>query len=823
MLVVDDNADMRDYAQRLLRRYWKVETAANGELALERIRASAPDLILCDVMMPVMDGFQLIRILRAEDGTRFIPVILLSARAGEEATSEGLQSGADDYLVKPFSARELISRVDAQLKTSQARKTAENRIREANRQTELQRARLHALFQEAPAGICILEGPGLIFRFANPNYLTLAGRQDILGKSLKEVFPELADQGIPEILAQVYRTGETFTIAELPLLLDRGRGMEECHFTLTYQAMRGLEDVIEGILVFAYDVTTQVNARKRSEVAAERILAQKQVFEALATGERLQEILSELARICEKHFPGTRASILLADPEGKRLTTGAAPSLPEAYSRAIDGIPIAVGSGSCGTAAFTGQDTVSVDLTADPNWRDFRWLAREHELKSCWSFPMLSSKGSLLGTFELYFRDSRAPTAEESTYLDIWRRNAAVVIERKYAEEALRRTETQLQHSQKMDALGKMAGGIAHEFNNLLTAINGYTELLCALPEDAPDRSSYLEEIRKAGARAAGLTRQILAFGRKQILAPKSIDLNQVVEGMLRMMRQIIGENIRLDFRASAAPAFIMADPGQLEQVILNLAINARDAMPDGGKLAIRSSGLELRRSESGIPDGKYILLAIADTGVGMDEKTLERIFEPFFTTKAIGKGTGLGLSMVEGIVRQSGGYITVKSELGKGTEFMIYMPSVRAGHPPPKPVANPGAEPATRGSGTILLVEDEEAVRKMVSHSLAARGYRLFEAESGEAALSLHYAHENEDIDILLTDIMMPGINGRQLAERMVEMRPSLKIVYMSGYIEDEALRNSLRSQDRFLPKPFSPSTLIKSIQEVIAGVYER
>ncbi|MDB5104801.1 MAG: hypothetical protein JWP91_2490 [Fibrobacteres bacterium] len=814
ILVVEDNADMRDYVHRLLEKHWDVDAAQDGPTALAKVQVDRPDLILSDVMMPGMDGFALLRELRKDPETRFTPVILLSARAGEESTTEGLEAGADDYLIKPFSARELLTRVSAQIKTAQARKQAEASVRAVYKGIVAERAHLHALFMEAPASICITRGPDHVFEFTNPNYLRMVGRKDIVGKSVRQVFPELEGQGIFEVLDDVYR-GNPFTVAEYSMRIDRGRGEEEICFTFTYQPSRGPDGAIEGIMVFAYDVSAQVLARRRSEDAAKRMADQKQVLEIMAKGGPLDATLASLAKVCEEHMNGGLASIMLMDAHAAVLRLSAAPSLPASFLRAIDGVPVSPNGASCGAAAFAGKEVITPDLTADPHWADYREVALEHGLKACWSWPILSSAGKVLGTFAIYQREVRGPDAEELRYMDILRRNAGFVIERNLAEETLRLTEAQLQHSQKMDAVGKLAGGIAHEFNNLLTAINGYTELLAALPEDAEDRALYISEVRKAGERATVLTRQLLAFGRKQMLAPKTIDMNVVVEGIQRMLGQVIGENIELEFVPERSPCRIKADPGQLEQVILNLAINARDAMPGGGKLTLRTERIRFPGGKAA-PEGHYVMLEVSDNGIGMDLQTQSRIFEPFFTTKEEGKGTGLGLSMVDGIIRQSGGFIQVESEPGKGAAFRIYMPYQKdIGEPDSRPGTGP-VPILKKEKGTLLVVEDERAVRKLVSHTLSARGYRIVEAASGEEALAK--LEGEPDIALLLTDVVMPGMNGRDLAERVQALRPGIKVAFMSGYTKDHILGDDLRNGSIFIAKPFAPSVLANSIGEFLS-----
>jgi signal transduction histidine kinase/CheY-like chemotaxis protein len=814
ILVVEDNVDMRDYVRRLLEKHWDVDVAQDGPAALSKVRARLPDLILSDVMMPGMDGFALLRELRRDPETRFTPVILLSARAGEESTTEGLEAGADDYLIKPFSARELLTRVSGQIKTAQARKQAEASVRAVYKQVVAERAHLHALFMEAPASICILRGPLHVFEFANPNYLQMVGRKDIIGKSIREVFPELEGQGIYGILDDVYR-GIPFNVAEHFLRIDRGQGEEDLFFTFTYQPSHGPDGRIEGVLVFAYDVTTQVQARRRSEDAAKRMADQKKVLEIMAKGGPLDGTLASLAKVCEEHLKGGYASVLLMDAHAGVLRLGAAPSLPASFLKAIEGVPVSPTGGSCGAAAFSGKEIITPDLTADPHWADYQEAALEHGLRACWSWPIISSLGKVLGTFAVYLKDVRRPDAEEQRYMDILRRNAGFVIERHLAEETLRQTEAQLQHSQKMDAVGKLAGGIAHEFNNLLTAINGYTELLATMPEDGENRALYISEVRNAGERATVLTRQLLAFGRKQMLAPKSIDVNDVVEGIKRMLRQVIGENIDLEFRPEASSCRIKADPGQLEQVILNLAINARDAMPGGGKLTLRTERLRFPGGHAA-PEGHYVMLEVSDNGIGMDAQTQTRIFEPFFTTKEEGKGTGLGLSMVDGIIRQSGGFIQVESEPGEGASFRIYMPYLKdIGEPDSRPGSFP-APILKKEKGTLLVVEDESAVRKLIFHALSSRGYRVLEASSGEEALDK--LEGEPDIALLLTDVVMPGMNGRDLAERVQVLRPGIKVAFMSGYTKDHILGDDLKNGSIFIAKPFAPIALANTIGEFLS-----
>src|SRR5580700_724340 len=384
-----------------------------------------------------------------------------------------------------------------------------------------------------------------------------------------------------------------------------------------------------------------------------------------------------------------------------------------------------------------------------------------------------------------------------------------------------RALEDQLRQSQKMEAVGRLAGGIAHDFNNLLMVISGYSEFLLERLGAEPHLRGPAQEIASAAERASSLTRQLLAFSRKQMLAPRIINLNDIATENLKMLTRMIGEDIDLVMIPGRDVWSVRADSGQIEQVIMNLAVNARDAMPSGGKLTIETANAtldeEYARFHSPLPAGDYVMVSISDTGAGMDAETQSHIFEPFFTTKGP-KGTGLGLSTVYGIVKQSGGYIWVYSEAGKGTTFKIYLPRVAEPAESPEQVAvaaeSAAAEPGTE---TILLVEDEANLRYLARQFLEKQGYRVIEAADGAVAMQIAVAHEGT-IHLLLTDVIMPGMNGRELAQRISEIRPNVKILYMSGYTENVIGRNgTLDAGVRLLQKPFTLRDLNSRVREVL------
>ena len=381
-----------------------------------------------------------------------------------------------------------------------------------------------------------------------------------------------------------------------------------------------------------------------------------------------------------------------------------------------------------------------------------------------------------------------------------------------------RRTEEQLRQAQKMEAVGRLAGGVAHDFNNLVTAINGYSDLLLdRLGAAAPERRE-LEEIRRAGDRAAALTRQLLAFSRSQVMRPRVLDLNQVVAGTEDMLRRLLGEDVRLETRLAPEPVAAKADRGQLEQVILNLAVNARDAMPEGGELVLETACVELEqgftRQDVPVEPGRYAMLSVTDTGEGMEPEVLARAFEPFFTTKEPGRGTGLGLSTAYGIVKQSGGYIFAFSERGVGTSFQVYLPLAAAAAEPVE-----AAAAATNGhcrGETILVVEDEDAVRSLIGQILELEGYAVVQAASGREALEL--CGRGGRIDLVISDVVMPDMRGPELGERIARLLPDTRLLYMSGYPgQSIAYRGELPEGTAFLQKPFSQESLAQKIRELL------
>jgi PAS domain S-box-containing protein len=465
------------------------------------------------------------------------------------------------------------------------------------------------------------------------------------------------------------------------------------------------------------------------------------------------------------------------------------------------------------------------ELLGRPVWK----FVVEEEMTRQVIMAKIAGDVSFHETFERTYRRKDGTTLpvliEDRIIRDKKRRIAGIrsmiedITERRRAEEALKKSEEQLRQWQRVEAIGRLAGGVAHDFNNLLMTIKGCSELLLGGLDPHDARREEVEEIRKAAERATALTRQLLAFGRRQVLQPQVLDLNEVVANMDRMLQRLIGEDIQLLTVLDPELWSVKVDPGQIEQVIMNLAVNARDAMPGGGKLTIETANVVLDEEYAlrhvAVKPGPCVMLAVTDNGCGMDKETQSHLFEPFFTTKNKGEGTGLGLSTVYGIVKQSGGNIWAYSELGHGTTFKVYLPRVEEGVKAYRPKVAPTVPPG--GPETILLVEDEEAVRTIVSKILQNKGYTVLEAHHGHEALQICKDYEGP-IHLMVTDVVMPHMSGRELAERLTFLRPELRVLFMSGYPDNAIVHHGvLGAGTAFLQKPFALSALECKVRELL------
>jgi two-component system cell cycle sensor histidine kinase/response regulator CckA len=468
----------------------------------------------------------------------------------------------------------------------------------------------------------------------------------------------------------------------------------------------------------------------------------------------------------------------------------------------------------------SGQPLWIKDVTLDPSFVRAD-LAAKAGFHGAFGFPIRIG-GEVEGVIEFFSHQVREPDSELLSMMTDVGLKIGQFGERTRAEEALHLTEAQLRQAQKMEAVGRLAGGVAHDFNNLLTVIRGYSELILSRLAPADPARREMEEVKKAADRAAGLTSQLLAFSRRQFVATKIVDLNAIVMNMDGMLRRLLGEDI-IELCADLEPQLgsIKADPGQIEQVIMNLAVNARDAMPMGGQLTIQTRNVTIRkgprRETMMLDEGTYVLLAIRDTGHGMNEETQSHLFEPFFTTKEKWKGTGLGLSTVYGIVKQSGGTIGIESKPGQGTTCKIFFPKVDD-ITQAAPLAN-GAVGRAIGRETILVVEDDPSVRGLVQEALRLSGYEVLVARHGIEALLTGAKHPGT-IHLLLTDVAMPQMSGPEVAEKLTVVRPEIKILYMSGYPDHPVFeQGGIKRDTAFLQKPFTPNLLTQKVREVLDG----
>ncbi len=443
--------------------------------------------------------------------------------------------------------------------------------------------------------------------------------------------------------------------------------------------------------------------------------------------------------------------------------------------------------------------------------------AEERSRRACSAFEIEVRSRSRHGLRRVLLRSAPRPLADGST---VWDGVEIDITAAKLQEQERARLEERLRHAQKMESVGQLAGGVAHDFNNMLTAIMGNIAMVRAELAHAPGLCELLDEAASAAHAAENLTRQLLAFSRKQMIVPRVLNLNDVAERMRKMLARLLGEDVSLRTALARDLVATSADPGQVEQILVNLAVNARDAMPRGGVLTLRTENVRLGATQAAqleLQPGRYVLLAVQDDGTGMSDEVQARLFEPFFTTKGVGKGTGLGLSMVYGAVKQSGGSIEVVSGLGTGSEFRLYFPSAEPAGEVSQP---PTAAKLARGKETILVVEDEQLVRSLARTILERQGYTVLACASGAEALGALADGAGAAVDLLLTDLVMPGMSGRELAEQVVTQRPGVRVLFTSGYSEDAGLyQGALDSQAHFLAKPYSVQQLSSRVREVLDG----
>ncbi|GAB4280899.1 MAG: hypothetical protein Kow0092_36400 [Deferrisomatales bacterium] len=480
----------------------------------------------------------------------------------------------------------------------------------------------------------------------------------------------------------------------------------------------------------------------------------------------------------------------------------------------------ALGRGPAGQAVRTGRPSVVRHMETDPAFAPWRRLARAHGFRSSAALPLRWDE-EVVGMMGVYSEEADAFDDEEVALLQRVAQSLSKDWGALRVAGTLAETEERLRQAEKLAAVGQLAGGVAHDFNNLLQIILGQSDLLLTSDRMSAEDRERLHDVLAAADRAAALTRQLLAFSRRQVLEPRVLDINPLVRGAVKMLDRLLGEQVRIEVRLEPEPWKVLVDPSQIDQVLLNLAVNARDAMPGGGTLTLETANVELDETYSEahrglVPSGPYLMLAVSDTGQGMDAETRRRIFEPFFTTKGVGEGTGLGLATVYGTVKQSGGYIWVYSEPGTGTTFKIYLPRVEGRA---EVEAAAPAEPPAPASGTVLLVEDEPRVRATVKEDLIRTGYQVLEAEGPGEALLVAEAYGSR-LDLLLTDVVMPRMNGSELARGVRELVPAIQVLFMTGYTENAVVHHGvLDSGVPLLHKPFTREALARAVAQVLRG----
>jgi two-component system, cell cycle sensor histidine kinase and response regulator CckA len=698
ILIVDDNPENLHLLSRVLTpKGYQVLPTTNGLQALAAVQSLPPTLILLDIMMPGMDGYEVCRRLKASDVSRDIPVIFISALHENDDKLQAFAVGGVDYITRPFHAPEVLARV----KTHLALRHTQKQLHEANEALRQYQDHLEKLVEEQTADL----------------------RREIAER-------ERAETALRESEERYRRMFQAASVSLWEEDISRLKGML---VELKQQGVQDLNAYLASHPDFIYRAIQAIRVVDVNEMTL-------QIYQA----PHKEALLGSLDKTMAPEALPVFRDHIIAIAEQKPYFES------ESYACTLQGRTINILLRATTPPARAGFETMLVSI------------------------------------------------------MDITER---------------KRLEEQLRQSQKMEAIGRLAGGVAHDFNNLLTSMLGHTALaLETLPADDPARSD-IQMVQRSAERAADLTFQLLAFARRQLIEPKLLNLNELILNIHKMLRRLIGENIELVILPAPELGWIKADPGQLEQVLLNLSLNARDAMPNGGKLVIETANVTLNQAQfwehSEISPGEYVVLSVIDTGTGMSEAVKARIFEPFFTTKAEGRGTGLGLATCFGIVKQNNGHIWLSSEEDKGTTFRVYLPRVMAVGKPLAPPAEVMGLP--QGTETILLVEDDALVRSLAVRVLHQQGYHLLEAANGHEALAFIQQYDKE-IQLLISDLVMPGISGKALAEQLQAVHPQIKVLFISGYTDHIISHHGvLESGVHFLQKPFLPVKLARKVREVL------
>ena len=855
IVLADDNADMRSYVGRLLvAQGYQVEPVADGEAAVAAVRREAPDLVLTDVMMPGLDGFGVLRAIRKDPATASIPIVLLSARAGEEAKVEGLEAGADDYLVKPFAARELLARVNANIQMAELRREASRAIFESEQRFLMTKDRLAlalstgrvAVFEwTVDSDTLAISGPlAEVFGIAQKD----AEKGLPLGDFIAGIAPEDRDR-VTKAIARSIATSEPYQEE----YCVTGSGI--AHVVVARGRIETGSDGARRMVGVVIDITeakAAENEIRESRAALEVISQASAAVSGDLDHERLvQTITDACVAVTGAQFGAFFYNVVDDAGEGYMLY-----SLSGAPREAFAKFPMPRNT-AIFEPTFSGTAVVlSDDITQDPRFgraAPYHGMPPGHlPVRSYLAVPVRLRTGEVLGGLLLGHSSagvfgelakervvglaSQAAVAmdnarlfqENARELEQRRRTEALLktlnetLEQRVASEVEERSkaEAALRQAQKMEAVGQLTGGVAHDFNNLLTVIIGGLETVRrAKPGDTARVQRAVDIALQGAQRAASLTARLLAFSRRQPLAPKPVDLNVLVRDMTELLHRTLGEQIELEGVLAPRLWPIEVDQNQLESALLNLAVNARDAMPAGGKLTIETVNTALDESyaavDTEVKPGQYVAICVSDSGHGMSPETVMRVFEPFFTTKEVGRGTGLGLSMVYGFVKQSGGHVTIYSEEGHGTTVRMYFPRF-LGATAQADESNAVAVPTSSDGEVVLVVEDNEDVRTYSSMVLKELGYRVLEASESESALAVLRGPTR--IDLLFTDVVLPGRSGRVLADMASELRPGLKILFTTGYSRNAIVHQGrLDAGVQLITKPFTFEQLAARIRDVL------
>ncbi len=635
-------------------------------------------------------------------------------------------------------------------------------------------AEIEAVYARAPVGLCVVDRE---LRFVHVNErmaeINGLGVSEHLGRTVREVLPHLADELEPQFRS-VLDTGKPVLRREIRGTTPALPGVER-HWLASCCPLRDGDRVV-AVNVVVMEVTEQMRAQEILRESEERL--------RIALEGNSEGVWDWDIRKGPAVFSAGYSRMLGYEPEE--------------FARDYDTWRTLVHPDDIGRVDRAHAEHIYGN-------KPFRVELRMRKKNGDWCWIL--SRGAVVE------RDAEGHALRMiGTHMDI--------TEHKLAEAEKDRLHEQLLQAQKLETVGRLAGGIAHDFNNLLTVINGYSDLLLREVTPNDPHHELLSEIRKIGRRAAGLTRQLLAFSRKQILHPQPLIIDAVVHEMHQMIARLLGEDVQLRMVLNARDAAIFADPGQIDQVVMNLVVNARDAMPDGGTLTIQTEQIEIEKPGEGAEPDSWVAITVMDTGVGMDEETQSHLFEPYFTTKDTGKGTGLGLSTIHGIIAQSGGRIEVESAPGAGATFRIWLPKMEQQLP-----AARSYEPALDlfGTETVVVVEDEPEVRAYTAAALKAYGYRVFMAENAQSAMEV-FRSQKEHIDLVVTDLVMPGMSGKELAGKLAALHPSVKVLYVSGYSSDMVARRGVLEEGLVLvEKPFSPEQLAQKVREVLGRPHDR